>query len=217
MGGSILISLKLLVISGFYLLLINFSAYTQTTLDLETLYGKPIESTGTIKDYYAREFIIIIRVNNTIPNSPKYEIFPVKPLEFISRQTAEEIVAELFPKSEGYVEKHRFTFYAGCNETTISAFENENILKIRHFRTTRQQTNGVFAKKTFVQVRENNDFFKNKNLRSFSAVKETPKPAFENSSSLFKKSFYTITSIFNCHGYSKIIVESNLHPIFTKF
>lgn len=196
------------------LFILNSTAYTQVGLDLQKLYGEPIEKTETTIDYYVRQFIIIIRVNNSIPNSPKYEIFPVKPLEFISRQTNEEIIAEIFPKSEGYVEKHSFIFSAGCNETTISAYEKENKLKISHFRTTPQRVNGTLNRKIFAKVSENPKFFENKNFRLFNANKETPKLAFENSSSLFKKSFYTITSVFSCHGYSKIIVESNLHPIF---
>jgi hypothetical protein len=136
MGGSILISPKLLVVTGFYLLLISFPVYTQTTLDLETLYGKSIESTETTKDYYARDFIIVIRVNNSIPNSPKYEIFPVKPLEFISIESISEILSEIFPKSGGFNESNGFTFNNRCNGWQVKFFENKDF----YYKVTKSST-----------------------------------------------------------------------------
>lgn len=106
------------------LFILNSTAYTQVDLDLQKLYGEPIEKTETSQTFYAREDIIRIRVDYRLPSIPTYEIFPEIPLKFISHQSSDKILSEIFPEASGFKETFGFTFNNRCNGWHVKFFEN---------------------------------------------------------------------------------------------
>ncbi len=117
--------IKLKLIALLIIFIFNSISYAQNGLNLTKLYGKPIETTETTKVYFVRDHIIKISVETHFLGSPKYTIFPVKPLKVISSKTTKEILTELFPQSEGFKEKNTITFQSSCNGSQISLFENQ--------------------------------------------------------------------------------------------